>query len=407
MTGRSLRGAQAARADLLVVSNGHGEDLVAGRVVGALLALEPGLRVHALPVVGCGPALARSGAQLVGPRRELPSGGLTMHSAAHLVADLRGGLVGLTARQVAWLARTRPRAAFVVGDFYAHALAALTRAPRRVLQTLVSVHHGLGGTASPGRYFMERFRRPELALMRRSAMVYVRDAATARHLRGLGLARVAYLGNPMMDGLEGRQLEGSGDAGGPRVALLPGSRAYALRSVTIMVAALERLPGALGLVAWTGRTPPAPPAGWESDVAVAPGVVAAWRNGATRLWWVVDRFADVLRSADVAVGTAGTAVEQAVGLGVPVVTFPLAPDHSAAFVANQARLLGAGVTQGVGEPAALASTLARLWRDEGAAARARAAGAERMGPPGASAALAADLRDWLKDLAAADASVGR
>lgn len=393
-------------ADLLVVSNGHGEDVVAGRVIAALLARDPALRVWAFPVVGLGSALADEGAELVGPRRELPSGGLTLHSLTHLAADMRAGLVGLSARQVAWLSRTRPRRVFVVGDFYAQALAALTRAPRRVLQTLVSVHQATPAGGRGGRYFMEGFRAPELALMRRAVAVYTRDAATARHLQDLRVPRATYLGNPMMDGLEGRPIEGSGGGpAGPRVALLPGSRSYANLSVAVMISALERLPGALGLVAWSLGAPPAPPPGWESDVVDAPGVVAAWRSGATRVWWVVDGFADVLRSADVAVGTAGTANEQAVGLGVPLVAFPLPPDYSVAFVANQARLLGGGVTVATPDPAAVAGALTRLWRDDGARARALAAGAERMGPPGASAALAAELLAWSRG--PATSGVGR
>ncbi|HRN17548.1 MAG TPA: lipid-A-disaccharide synthase-related protein [Trueperaceae bacterium] len=381
---------------LLVVANGHGEDVVAGRVIEALLARSPGLRVEALPIVGEGRALADAGATLVGPRRALPSGGVTLHGWRYLWADLRAGLIGLTLKQAYWLARARPRAVFVVGDFYAQLMAGLVRSPRRVLQTLVSVHHAHRG-GSAGRWFMESFRAPELLLMRRADRVYARDVATAARLRELGVTRAAYLGNPMMDGLDAAPLEGAeASPAGPRVALLPGSRPYAVRSVALMIAAIERVPGALALVAWTLGPCPAPPPGWEADVVDTPGVVAAWRRGATRLWWVSDRFAGVLRSADVAQGTAGTANEQAVGVGLPLLVFPLPPDYTAEFVANQARLLGGGVTTCEPAPEKVAAALVRLWHDPAAHENARLAGAERMGPAGASAALARDLEGWLE-----------
>lgn len=399
MTGSPPR---PAGRELLVIANGHGEDVVAGRVIEALRARAPWARVTALPIVGEGERLVAAGAVFDGPRRALPSGGFTLHAWRYLWADLRAGLVGLTARQVTWLARHRPDAVLVVGDFYAHLLGSLVRAPRRVLQTLVSVHHAAPGQTLSGRYFMESFRAPELLLMRRADKVYARDAATAEHLRAVGVTGAAYVGNPMMDALEAAPLVARGSPRasrpGPTVALLPGSRDWATRSVQLMIAALERLPGALGLVAWTHGLPPAPPRGWESDVVDVPGVVAAWRRGLTRLWWVAGRFAAVLRSADLAIGTSGTANEQAVGLGLPTVVFPLPPHFTEAFVRNQARLLGAGLSVSRPDPADIAAHVLRTWRDEGARARAARAGAERMGGPGASAALAGELAEWLGGL---------
>src|SRR5690606_20487644 len=143
----------------------------------------------------------RAGLTLAGPRRRLPSDGFTLHDPQLLWRDLRAGLVGLTLRQAAHLRRTEADAVLVVGDVYAQLHAGLVRAPRRVLQPLVSVHHLSGGGTAPLRYFMERFRRPELFLLRRADRVYTRDAATADYLRGRRVHGATYLGNPMMDGL--------------------------------------------------------------------------------------------------------------------------------------------------------------------------------------------------------------
>jgi len=418
---------------LLIVSNGHGEDFIAARLAEALRARLPELELAAFPLVGLGAQLQRAGVALVGPRRRLPADGFTFHHPRLLWQDLRAGLLGLTLAQASFLRRARPDAVLVVGDVYAQLHASLVPAPRRVLQPLVSAYHQQGreGGGSPLRYFMESFRAPELALLRRADRVYARDAATAEFLRGRGVRDATWLGNPMMDGLAAAPLPGVGGAGGedpPVVALLPGSRDQAVASVSLMTRALERLPRVHGLVAWTHARVPAPPPGWEPEAVLdggrapvphaaptsgraaasaagagptptaADGVVAAWRRGERRLWWVEGRFAAVLATADAALGTAGTANEQAVGLGLPVVAFEVPPLYGRDYLRNQARLLGAGLLVAAPTPEAVARQLERALRDPGVRAAARAAGAERMGPPGASAALADDLAGWLAAL---------
>ena len=379
--------------DLLVISNGKGEDYVAARVLERLRELAPGLSVAAFPLVGEGEQLAAAGVTVVGPRRALPSGGFTFHSPAVLWRDVRAGLLGLTLRQAAFLRGLGPRGMFVVGDVYAQAHAALVPAPRRVLQTLVSVHHG-GGEGVGLRWFMEGFRGPELALLRRAQAVYARDDATAAWLRARGVP-AAWVGNPMMDGLDAPPLVPRGTAGAPVVALLPGSRGQAAASLDLMRRALELAPPTLALVAWTGAAPLPRPEGWEADDAAPPGLPAAWRRGPRRLWWTTGAFPAVLASADAVLGTAGTANEQAVGLGLPVVAFPVPPFYGEAYMRNQKRLLGAGLLTCEPLPERVAALLAYALDEPGVRAAAAAAGAERMGPPGASERLARELAGWL------------
>ncbi len=394
---------------LLILSNGHGEDFIAARVGEALQARLPWLTVEAFPLVGLGAQLERAGLAVSGPRRRLPSDGFTMHHPRLIWQDVRAGLLGLTLAQARHLRRARPDAVFVVGDVYAQLHASLVRAPRRVLQPLVSVHHMQAGqgSRSPLRFFMESYRGPELLLLRRAQKVYTRDAATAAYLASRGVAHTAYLGNPMMDGLDAPPLWG--ELGGtdavpavPVVALLPGSREQAATSVRLMLAALLLAPPTLGLVAWTHEWLPPPPPGWRVDVAppTLQGLLAAWRthDGQRRVWWLRGRFASVLASAQAVLGTAGTANEQAVGLGLPVVAFEVPPLFGRDYLRNQARLLGHGLRVSAAQPEAVAQALVTALTDERVRELARAAGAERMGGPGASAALADDLAAWLTDM---------
>lgn len=402
---------------LLIISNGHGEDFIAARLGEALQARLPHLQIEAFPLVGTGERLVQAGLRVEGPRRRLPADGFTMHHPQLIWRDLKAGLVQLTLRQAAYLRGRRPDAVLVVGDVYAQMHASLIRAPRRVLQPLVSVHHmrGAEGSRSPLRFFMERFRGPELFLLRRAQKVYTRDAATAGYLARMGVRQTAYLGNPMMDGLAGPplwlELAGQGGAAArawrqlaaelPAVALLPGTREQANESAALMLAALLRAPPTVGLVAWTHGGVPRPPPGWEPDPEPPPlrGLLAAWRSpdGQRRVLWLAQRFAAVLASARAALGTAGTANEQAVGLGLPVVAFEVPPLFGRDYLRNQLRLLGDGLLVSAATPDAVAARLWEALTDERVRDRARAAGEERMGGPGASAALADDLAHWLEE----------
>ncbi len=364
----------------------------------------PALEVEAFPLVGLGKQLERAGLPVLGPRQRLPADGFTMHDPRLIWRDVRGGLVQLTLRQAAYLRSRRPDAVLVVGDVYAQMHASLVRAPRRVLQPLVSVHHRAGGTGSrsPLRYFMERFRGPELFLLKRADKVYTRDSATAAYLAQLGVPRTAFLGNPMMDGLDVPPLweELRSTVDGATVALIPGSREQARASVALMLdALLLTQPPSLGLVAWTHAEVPEPIRGWQRDERAPDllGLLAAWRSvdGTRRVWWLRGRFAAVLATAQAAMGTAGTANEQAVGRGLPVVAFEVPPFFGRDYLRNQARLLGHGLLLSQPEPAAVAAQLGRALHDENVRALAGVAGRERMGGPGASAALADDLADWL------------
>lgn len=372
-----------------LLSNGYGEDVVGARLALELRRLEPTLSLQAYPTVGAGQAYEASGIPVLGPRRTLPSGGLMMHSAQAFWGDLRAGFLPLTERQLAELRRLETDALVVVGDLYALLLSCRveTRA-RFYVQTLVSVTQLRRG-GRPNRYFMERISPPERWLMRRAvAHSYVRDAATAAHLQGLGVAASA-LGNPMFDPPEsaGPTVPLLATLASPVVALLPGTRGYREASLEIMLGALGGWPEATGVVAWTGQALPAGRV-WEP---LAEGV---WRSG--KHYLLTGRFAEVLRGADLVLGTAGTANEQAAALGKPVVAFPVPPLYTRAFLGNQRRLLGDALTVCEPRPHALQGALRALWSDPPRYRRASETGKTRLSGTGGGRAIACDVLERLR-----------
>ncbi|TVS06853.1 MAG: sugar synthetase [Cyanobium sp. PLM2.Bin73] len=412
-------------APLLVLSNGHGEDAIALRVIQALLRRQPQLPVAVLPLVGEGLVFAaaqRAGAlRLVGPRQPLPSGGFSNQSLRGMGADLAAGLASLSWRQWRWVRRWGNCGAplLAVGDLLPLALAWSSGAPFAFLGTPKSDYTwrsppppGWGGSPLADAYHRckgSEWDPWEWALMasRRCRLVAVRDRITARGLRRRGVAALAP-GNPMLDGLSGEPLPAwLGQR--RRLLLLPGSRMpEALGNGARLLAALEvwAAPPPCTVLMTCGGLPRQ--AAWDrllrsrgwrleelSPAGAATGAHAAWRRGAVSLLLGRDRFEAWAGWAEVGLATAGTATEQLAGLGVPALSLPgTGPQFRAGFARRQSRLLG-GAVQPCHTPAELAHRLGRLLDDPPQRRRLGAIGQRRMGPAGGSEELAALLQEHL------------
>ncbi|MFZ9952788.1 MAG: lipid-A-disaccharide synthase-related protein [Vulcanococcus sp.] len=397
---------------LLVLSNGHGEDLIALRVLEALHRRCPDLEIQVLPLVGEGSAYAsaeRAGVlRRVGPRQALPSGGFSNQSLRGLLADLASGVLGLSLRQWCLVRRWGRQGdpLLAVGDLLPLLMAWSSGARFGFLGTPKSDYTWASGPGSAGLAAAYHALKGsewdpwEWGLMasRRCRLVALRDRFTARGLRRHGVAALAP-GNPMMDGLEPAPLP---DAlrGRRRLLLLGGSR------MPEALANLERLLGALALsrlempllvLAPTGARPA--PHEWQgllerlgyipAAVPEGSGAAAAWCRGQVLLLIGPGRFAAWAGWAEIGLAAAGTATEQLVGLGVPALSLPgPGPQFKRGFAERQSRLLGGSVAVCLG-PQILADRLALLLRDAALRTALGAIGRRRMGPPGGSEALAA------------------
>ncbi|MFN9546804.1 MAG: lipid-A-disaccharide synthase-related protein [Cyanobacteriota bacterium] len=300
---------------LLVLSNGHGEDLIALRVMEALRRLQPGGRIAVLPLVGEGVAFTAAPEALalecLGPCRPLPSGGFSNQSWQGLVQDLAAGLPVSTWQQLQVVRRwgTTGQPILAVGDLLPLAMAWLGGGPYGFLGTPKSdftwttpCPPGWGSTALADRYHRckgSEWDPWEWALMRhrRCRLVAVRDRLTARGLRAHQVAALAP-GNPMMDGFQRAPLPARLRQG-RRLLLLPGSRLpEALGNLERLLAALPdpsqcaRL-GGLTVLLPTGQGLYGSPqlaalfgeANFQLQAEVPlPGARACWRRGALELW---------------------------------------------------------------------------------------------------------------------------
>jgi hypothetical protein len=203
----------------------------------------------------------------------------------------------------------------------------------------------------------------------RCRAVYPRDGVTCANLRKAGVP--AYdLGNPMMDGLEPRGIDlPKGE--GPTLVLLPGSRPAEAGRNLARLASLARQIGGTSLAALAGPLEGPAPEG----VHLLQGA-----------------FADALHAADLVLAMAGTATEQAVGLGKPVISIAgEGPQFTPHFAEAQTRLLGPSVMLRDPAQPGVAEEARQLLGDPARLARIAENGRERMGLPGASERIAAAI----------------
>ncbi len=375
------------------LSNGHGEDTIAVLLARELARQAPFAELQAYPMVNEGQAYNALRMPVLGARKQMPSGGLIMHTKDNFVKDMQAGFIPMTVGQVKDLWKLKTDVLVVVGDVYALGFSSLVKTKQRFyVQSLVSARHE-SSQIQPNRYFMEHISYPERALMRHLVHhAYMRDEVTAAQLQHKGLTRTSYLGNPMLDALEGRAMLGHPK---PEIALLPGSRDYAVESLKVMLEALKHLPGITGLVAWSGdELPDLPEWSVAADYSYGPALKLTYQQSLVYVY--ENRFADILRSADLVLGTSGTANEQAAALGKPVVAFPVPPIYSQAFLENQKRLLGEALHITQPQPQKIAQAVKDLLGSAERYELAARVGPERMGKAGGSQAIVTDILERLK-----------
>jgi uncharacterized protein (TIGR03492 family) len=374
---------------ILLVSNGYGEAAIAGYVARAIHEIAPDAAVEHFPMVG----RMDSTAQLpsIGPQASMPSGGLVAYwNVRNWARDVRAGLLGLTVRQFAFLARQRRRSVVVaIGDVYcAAACLWFARRPTIFIATakseLVAGHSAL-----------------ERAIARRAALVFTRDAATAAALVKAGV-RARYAGNLMMDGIAapGAPLPVRADA--LHIGVLPGSRrdapdnaGHAIRRLRLVAERLaphgvQALVSLAPTVAAQDLLAACAREGATLQASAEPGIAARGAAGPLDVLVVAGRFGDLLRASDIVLGQAGTGNEQAAGLGKPVIASSPGGDPGRVgwYRMRQQRLLGEALAVLPDDDAAFADGVVALLADRSRMDAMAAQGSARMGGPGGCAAVA-------------------
>ena len=397
---------------LLCLSNGHGEDAIAVRILQALQQ-EGFSQIEALPIVGAGHAYTKLDIPVIGTVKAMPSGGFIYMDSRQLARDIQGGLVQLTWAQIkavqTW-AREGDGFILAVGDIVPLLFAWLSGTPYAFVATAKSEYYlrDEKGWLSRKSWWDDRLERStncifqpwERWLMRRPQCegVFPRDRITANILKRFDVPAFD-LGNPMMDGLTWQN--DATDDSVLTIALIPGSRPPEVYDNWEVI--LRSLDGLLEHF----RKP------LQFIAAVAPGLNAKnlrqtlvsyrWKQCKTNRYQIgfgekqatlelaPDRFAECLQRSQIAIAMAGTATEQFIGLGKPAIIIPgNGPQFTPAFAEAQTRLLGASVTL-VEQPNQVAKALQSLLNDPDRLQTIVENGHRRMGEPGAAQRIATCL----------------
>ncbi|MGG6293299.1 lipid-A-disaccharide synthase-related protein [Leptolyngbya sp. AN02str] len=398
---------------LLCLSNGHGEDAIALRVLEHLQQQPDPPEIYALPLVGEGHGFAQANIPIIGPAKRLPSGGFIYMDSRQLARDLRGGLLSLTLSQLRSVKIWAKQGGSIlaVGDIVPLLFAWYSGAPYAFIGTAKSDYYlrDEAGVLPRATWAdrMESWRKSDYLPWERWLMsrprckaVFPRDSITSEQLREWNLP-VFDLGNPMMDGLEPSGVLQSDGASMLSIVLLPGSRppeAYAnwrhmlqgVDSLCLPMAKKLRFFGAIApSIDWEPLKQALVTYGWQ---ATADSNTFIRTNASLTL---TPHFGDCLHLADLAIAMAGTATEQFVGLGKPAIIFPgEGPQFTPAFAEAQTRLLGPSVIL-VEQPSRTAQVVSDLLQDPDRLHLIAENGQRRMGKPGAAARIAECLRSRL------------
>ncbi|AUS99188.1 hypothetical protein CLI64_01580 [Nostoc sp. CENA543] len=434
-----------SRLQLLVLSNGHGEDVIAARILQALLQQPYPPDIFALPLVGEGHAYQKLNIPLIGTVRTMPSGGFVYMDGRQLARDVRGGLLQLTWSQIQAVRRwvrsqkkfSKQNAVLAVGDIVPLLFAYISGAKYAFVGTAKSeyyVRDEVGilprqSKAARWENFSGSIYHPwERWLMsrRRCKAVFPRDGLTAKILNQWPIPALNF-GNPMMDGLEPRfntQQLYSIDSQQQEltrplmITLLPGSRPpEAYKNWEIIMVGVSALMASFreensfvpnsGKVVFLGAIAPnldiqafaksLKSHGWQAStefpLPLPDNQALIFQQRNVYFLLTQQAYNECLHWGDVAIAMAGTATEQFIGLGKPAIAIPgEGPQYNPAFAEAQSRLLGLSLIL-VSEPAEVALQVRSLFTHPDRLHLIAENGRQRMGKPGAAQRIAECLME--------------
>jgi len=316
---------------ILFISNGHGEDAIACNLIRAFKNNADGI-IDALPLVGTGSAYDKMGITPLTQNKRLPSGGFLRH-LRHIKEDIKSGLFKNLTNQREALKKSNPDIVVVVGDVFCLTFAATgTKAPCFFVPTAKSNR------------FMAHSRIEEMIIKKSAKAVFPRDEETASSLKSHGI-NAHYLGNPMMDHLSptGDDLGYSPDD--TVIGILPGSRQEALHNLSHILTVVEVLDNYKFVAALTADFSMDGLSEYTTDWQLTsdrPMMLTHTPTG--KQVQITENFTDVLHISKVIIGLAGTANEQAVFVGKPVICFEgFGPQSTRKRFLEQQKLVGKGL----------------------------------------------------------------
>ncbi len=329
---------------ILVLSNGHGEDLSGSILASELISI--GHKVEALPIVGSGDSYNKKKINIIGKTRKFNTAGLGYNSLRGRLYDLFNGQINYFLKQI-WIViqiRKRYDYLFVIGDIVPIFLAWLSRKKYFTYLVAYSSHYeGKLNLPWPCKYFLKS---PN------AIKIYTRDILTSIDLRNQIKKEILFLGNPFMDKLLKNNIEESNNSF--NIALLPGSRIDELiNNFDLMLDIIQQLANykffkkvkfhfALSTdLKMEKVVNKLEMRNWQLEKEYSDNFKLQYIYKSIKVFFKWKSFDNILINSDLAISMSGTAAEQVVGMSKPVIQVEGGgPQFTRAFAEAQRRLLG-------------------------------------------------------------------
>ena len=392
---------------LLIICNGHGEDVIALEIIKRLLKKIKIKKIEVLPLVGNGDvfnSISSPNFCKVGYLKELPSGGFSNQSFRGFLLDLNAGFLFDIIRNFL-IVRRKSKYNYkiiAIGDFLPLLFAWSSKCEFSFVGTPKSDHTWSSGPGWSISDFYHKFKGSEwdpweMFLMRSSRCkgLIMRDEITANNLIQKKI-NAKYFGNPMMDFVYKKNEKISNIINFQRIIMLIGSRfPEALNNLDRFLDCLNDLNLYKDLVILLPVSTNADEIrinnylkrygfSEQKRVNFMIGEDSVWQNKEKYILVGKSKFHSWATMGIVGLSNAGTATEQITGLGVPSLSLPGdGPQFTKSFAKRQSRLLGGSVLV-CNDKISLLNHLVLLLNEKNYRLEQAKIGKKRMGKSGAS-----------------------
>ncbi len=329
---------------ILILSNGHGEDL-SGSVL-AKQFIKSGYSVHALPIVGKGNHYKKEKIKIIGKTKEFSTGGIGYNSFKGRIAEILGGEIFYLLKRLYLTFKIKKNYDyfFVVGDIVPVFFAWVCKKDFFIYLVAYSSHYeGKLKLPWPSKLFL---------LSQKAQKIYTRDSLTADDLTLQLKKKVSFLGNPFMDKFFSRNKELKESEFS--IGLFPGSRFPEIMDNFVLILELletlsdlryfQKIQFNFALVNTLSSSKIKEilkKRGWLNLEKIKDKCFLRFQYKLleVNIYW--NNFDKILLKSRCCISMAGTAAEQAIGLGKPVIQVEgKGPQFTKTFAEAQRRLLG-------------------------------------------------------------------
>lgn len=353
---------------ILFITNGHGEDIIAAQIIKELDGKN--ISIDVMPVVGKGDQYKGLSVKLIGPGKQLPSGGFGLRNYSYLIRDIFAGLMGKVMSQIKALGKNKWSYRLVIG------IGDIVPIVYSMLTGCKFIFIGVNKSAYYKKLAFNYTWIEKKLLKDHCELTLARDLRTAKALASYGI-NAKYVGNPMMDAVKksvtGYRVPGTRKT----IGFLPGTREDAYRNIedfyeiASQIRKIDR--GIRFVLSFPANLDRKKLSKIELRVKMK----------------ISEDFKKVLKTSKIVIGLSGTGNEQAAGLGIPVMAFPgRGAQFNSRFAHGQKELLGNALLLLSRSPETIAKEAVDLIKNRKRTAAMGRIGRKRMGGPGATKQIA-------------------